>query len=41
MAELERAPELNYFPQKTDALREAVDALLGELQRHSRRRPAA
>jgi hypothetical protein len=30
MAELERAPELAYFPQKTDRLREAVEALLGE-----------
>jgi hypothetical protein len=31
MAELERAPELNYFRQKTDRLREAVEALPGEL----------
>jgi hypothetical protein len=30
MAELERASELNYFPQKTDRLREAVETLLGE-----------
>lgn len=31
MAELERAPEPNYFPQKKDRLREAVETLLEEL----------
>jgi hypothetical protein len=30
MAEPERAPERAYFPQKTDRLREAVEALPGE-----------